>query len=246
MLEEYIHRLTGLLKLVDFFIAPSQFLRNKMIEYGFPSEKVIHIPYFVDAKSIKPSLDNDGYILYSGRLSYEKGLKTLVKAVSLCDSVKLFIAGGGPLKAELETIAKNIAPEKVTFLGYLNRDRLQKVVDDAMFVVVPSEWYENFPYAILEAFASAKPVIGSRIGGIPQLIKDRQTGILFQPGNTNDLAEKISWMIEHSKERQEMGHRARESVEKECNPELHYKRLMEVYEAALKKPARARSNIDCF
>lgn len=238
MLEEYIHRLTGLLKLVDFFIAPSQFLRNKMIEYGFPSEKVIHIPYFVDAKSIKPSLDNDGYILYSGRLSYEKGLKTLVKAVSLCDSVKLFIAGGGPLKAELETIAKNIAPEKVTFLGYLNRDRLQQVIDDAMFVVVPSEWYENLPYAILEAFTSAKPVIGSRIGGIPELIKDRQTGILFQPGNTNDLAEKIHYMIEHSKERQEMGRRARESVEKEYNPELHYERLMEVYEAALKKHVR--------
>ncbi|GAI34400.1 unnamed protein product, partial [marine sediment metagenome] len=89
MLEEHIHRLLGLLKLVDFFIAPSQFLENKMIEYGFPSDKVIHIPNFIDTKSIKPSLNSNGYILYSGRLSYEKGLKTLVKAVSLYDSVKL-------------------------------------------------------------------------------------------------------------------------------------------------------------
>lgn len=246
MLEEHVDRLLGLLKIVDFFIAPSHFLRNKMIEYGFPSDKVIHIPYFVGTKNIRPSLNNNGYILYSGRLSYEKGLKTLVEAVSLCDSVKLFIVGNGPLKAELETTAKNIAPKKVRFLGYLNRDRLQKVIDDAMFIVVPSEWYENFPYVILEAFASAKPVIGSRIGGIPELIKDRQTGILFQPGNISDLAEKIPWMIEHSKERQEMGRRARELVEKECNPELHYKRLMEVYEAALKKHARVRSNTDCF
>jgi len=235
MLEEYIHRLLGLLKLVDIFIAPSEFLRNKMIEYGFPSDKVIHIPHFVSTKHIEPSLNNNGYILYSGRLSYEKGLKTLVEALSLCDSVKLFIAGSGPLKAELETTAKNIAPKKVAFLGYLNRDRLQKVIDDAMFTVVPSEWYENFPYVILEAFASAKPVIGSRIGGIPELVRDGETGLLFEPGSTGDLAEKIQWMTDHPKERQEMGRRARELVEKECNPELHYEHLMGVYRMALRK-----------
>jgi len=245
MLEEYLDRLLGLLKIVDFFVAPSHFLRNKMVEYGFPSDKVIHIPYFVDGRTAEPSSHNNGHILYSGRLSYEKGLKTLVKAVSLCDSVKLFIAGSGPLKAELETTAKNIAPEKVAFLGYLNRDRLQKAIDDAMFIVVPSEWYENLPYSILEPFASAKPVVGSRIGGIPELIKDRQTGILFQPGNVNDLVEKIRWMVEHPKERDEMGRRARELVEKEYNPELHYERLMEVYEAALKKHVRATGGIDC-
>ena len=235
MLEDYIHRLLGLLKLVDFFIAPSQFLRNKMVENGFPSDKVIHIPYFIDSKNIKSSPGNNGYILYLGRLAYEKGLRTLIKAISLCDSVKLLIAGDGPLRAELEIRAKQIAPKSVKFLGYLNRERLQRAVDGAMFVVVPSEWYENFPYSILEAFTSAKPVIGSRIGGIPELIKDRQTGILFESGNGDDLAEKIRWMIEHPKERREMGRKARELVEKEYNPELHYKRLMGVYETALRK-----------
>lgn len=235
MLEEYIHRLLGLLRFVDFFIAPSNFLRNKMIEYHFPSDKVIHIPNFIDTKNTKLSLNNDGYILYSGRLSYEKGLKTLIKAISLCNSVKLLIAGEGPLKGELETMAENIAPKKGEFLGYLNGERLQKIIGGAMFVVVPSEWYENFPYSILEAFTLGKPVIGSEIGGIPELVRDGETGLLFEPGSTGDLAEKIQWMIDHPKERQEMGQRARELVEKECNPELHYEHLTGVYRMALRK-----------
>jgi len=235
MLEEYIHRLLGLLSLVDFFIAPSNFLRNKMIEYHFPSDKVIHIPNFIDTKNTKLSLNNNDYILYSGRLSYEKGLKTLIKALSLCNSVKLLIAGEGPLKVELETMAKNIAPKKGEFLGYLNGERLQKIIDGAMFIVVPSEWYENFPYSILEAFTLGKPVIGSEIGGIPELVRDGETGLLFEPGSAGDLAEKIQWMIDHPKERQEMGRRARELVEKKCNPELHYEHLMGVYRMALRK-----------
>lgn len=235
MLEEYIHRLLGLLKIVDYFIAPSQFMRSKMIEYGFPSDKVIHIPNFIDTKNVKLSLNNNGYILYSGRLSYEKGLKTLIKAVSLCNSAKLLVAGDGPLKVELERMAEMTAEDKIKFLGYLGRNKIQKFIVSASSVALPSEWYENFPYSILEAFASAKPVIGSRIGGIPELIKDGETGLLFEPSNVEDLANKIQWMIYHPRERQEMGQRARELVEKEYNPELHYKRLMGVYELAFRK-----------
>lgn len=235
MLEEYVDRLLGLMKLVDSFIAPSDFLRNKMIEYGFPVHKVIHIPNFVDTKNIKPSLNHDGYILYSGRLSYEKGLQTLIKGILLRDSAKLLISGDGPLRRQLETVVDRTAKGKVKFLGHIGREKLRELIDGALFVVLPSEWYENFPYSILEAFASAKPVVGSRIGGIPQLIRAGETGLLFEPGDAHDLAEKIQWMVERPKEREEMGRRARELVEKEYNPELHYKRLMGVYRAALKK-----------
>jgi len=246
MLEEHVDRLLGLLEMVNFFIAPSHFLRDKMIQYGFPPDKVIHIPNFIGTKSIRPSLNNDGYILYSGRLSHEKGLITLVRAISLCDSVRLLIVGDGPLRKELEATVEMTAKEKIEFLGHVDREKVWKIVAGALFVVMPSEWYENFPYSILEAFASAKAVIGSRTGGIPQLVRVGETGLLFEPGNADDLAEKIQWMVKHSKERQEMGRRARELVEKEYNPELHYKRLMEVYRAALKKYVRATGDIDCF
>ncbi len=235
MLEEYIHRLLGLLKFVDFFIAPSQFLRNKMIEYGFASDRVIHIPNFIDTENIKSSLNNNGYILYLGRLSYEKGLKTLIKAISLCDSVKLLIAGDGPLKIELEAVVNKITPKKIKFLGYLNRERLQEIIDGAIFIVMPSECYENFPYAILEAFAAGKPVIGSRIGGIPELVQEGETGLTFEPGNIEDLRDKIDYLINSPDKISEMGRNARKFVEKELNPEKHYKQLMKIYQMAMDK-----------
>lgn len=235
MLEEYIHRFFGLLKLVDFFITPSRFLRNEMIEYGFSSDKVIHIPNFIDTKNIKVLSEDDSYILYSGRLSYEKGLKTLIKSISLTNCIKLLLAGDGPMRSGLEKFAKETANDRIKFLGYIERNKMQKYIADASFVVLPSECYENFPYSILEAFASGKPVVGSNIGGIPELVKDGETGLLFEPGNADDLAEKIEWMIDHPKERHEMGQRARELVEKEYNPELHYERLLSVYKMALKK-----------
>jgi len=234
MLEEYIHRLLGLLRLPDFFITPSNFLREKFIEYGFPPQRVVHIPNFIDSSKFKVSLNNNGYILYVGRLSYEKGIKTLIKAISLCKNVKLLIAGDGPLRVELEALSRNFAPNHIEFLGYLNRGNLQKVISDAMFIVVPSECYENFPYSILESFAIGKPVVGSKIGGIPELVREGETGLLFEPGNVDDLAEKISWMMRYPKEIKEMGKRARDMVEEKYGPEKHYEKVMHIYKRSLK------------
>ncbi len=235
MLEEYVHRYLGLLDIPDFFIVPSKFSKEKLIESGFPAWKVVHIPNFIDSSKFTVSLNNSGYILYFGRLSYEKGIKTLIKAVSLCNNVKLLIAGDGPLRVELETIANNLTPDKIEFLGYLNREKLQKVISGAMFVLVPSECYENFPYSILESFAFGKPVVGSKIGGIPELVKDGETGLLFEPGNVDDLAGRISWMIRNPKKFKDMGKRARKMVERKCDPEVHYKNVSKVYEKALEK-----------
>jgi glycosyltransferase involved in cell wall biosynthesis len=235
MLEEYIHRLMGFLNITDFFVVPSNFLREKLIEYGFPPKKVVHIPYLIDCKKFKISLTNNGYILYSGRLSYEKGIETLIKAVSLCKDIKLLIAGDGPIRLKLEDLTKNFIPDKVEFLGYLDRESLKKIIKGAMFVVVPSQWYENFPYSILESFAFGKPVVGSNIGGIPELVKEGETGLLFEPGNSVELAEKISYLVNNTGKIKEMGLQAKKLVEKTCNSEMHYKKVLEVYEKALKK-----------
>jgi len=235
MLEEYIHRLLGFLSIPDFFITPSKFLREKLIEYGFSPSKVVHIPNFIDYSKFSVSLNNNGYILYSGRLSYEKGIKTLIKAISLCRGVKLLIAGDGPLRVELEALAEELAPNYIEFLGYVDKKNLQKVISDTMFVVVPSQWYENFPYSILESFAMGKPVLGSKIGGIPELLKDNRTGFLFEPGNAVELAEKISYLVDNPVKTSEMGIQARKLIEKKCAPEVHYKNLLEVYKKALER-----------
>ena len=245
MFEEYIHRFLGLLKLVDFFITPSQFMRGKMIEYGFPSDKVIHVPHFIDVNSFGPlaHVNSVGYIIYIGRLSYEKGVATLIKSISIHSSNKLFIVGDGPMRAIFEKqVEVSKQKSKVKFLGFISvREKLKNVLREAAFAVFPSEWFETFGLGIVESYAMGKPVIGGNIGCIPELIKDGETGLLFEPGNSNDLAEKMQWMIDHPKERQEMGQRARELVEKEYNPELHYNRLMKVYKMALKKHGKVLS-----
>ncbi|OPX18432.1 hypothetical protein BXT86_01140 [candidate division WOR-3 bacterium 4484_100] len=233
--EEYIHRLLGLLRLVDYFITPSLFLKKKLVENKFPEDKIVHIPNFISIDNGIERNRSGPYALYGGRLSYEKGLKTLIRAVSSVSGIKLLIAGDGPYRKEIEKEVDSVNKHRIEFLGHQPRNVLLGLIKGAMFIIIPSEWYENFPYSILETFASGRPVVGAKIGGIPELIKEGETGLLFEPGNTEDLAEKIRWMFEHPAEREKMGQRAREYVLQEYNPDLHYERIMEVYHRAIKK-----------
>jgi len=235
MLEGYVHRFIGLLNIPDCFIVPSNFVKEKFIEYGFSPDKVVRVPHFIDCKKFKISLKNDGYILYFGRLSYVKGIETLIKAISSCKNLKLLIAGDGPLRVRFEAMARNLAPDKIEFLGYLNREKLQKVISDAMFTVVPSECYETFSYSTLESFALGKAVVGSNIGAIPELVREGETGLLFEPGNVDELTEKISWMISNPNELQKMGKRARDMVEEKFSPEKHYEEIVNIYKSSMKK-----------
>jgi glycosyltransferase involved in cell wall biosynthesis len=121
----------------------------------------------------------------------------------------------------------------VEFLGKLDFLELVKVVARAKFCVLPSEVYENCPMAVLEAMALGKPVIGSNIGGIPELINDGDDGLLFDTGNADDLAEKINWMLKNSRKTSEMGLEARKKIERKYNPDIHYQKVMEQYERLL-------------
>lgn len=114
-------------------------------------------------------------------------------------------------------------------------EELQKEIQNAMAAVTPSHWYENNPRTVIESFALGKPVIGARIGGIPELVKDGETGLTFEPANADDLRNKIEYLIRNCDKIIEMGKNARKFVEKEFNPEKHYKKLMEVYEKAIEK-----------
>ncbi len=107
-----------------------------------------------------------------------------------------------------------------------------------MAVVIPSQWYENYPRSVIEAFALGKPVIGSRIGGIPELVRDGETGLTFEPGNAEDLRAKVKLLISNPDMVSEMGRTARRFVEEKLNPEIHYQGLMKIYELAVEKSKR--------
>jgi glycosyltransferase involved in cell wall biosynthesis len=136
------------------------------------------------------------------------------------------------MRAEYESYARDHSMSNVAFEGYRSGKELESLFQNAAFLVFPSEWYENAPMTILEAFAYGKPVIGSDIGGIPEMVINGETGLLFEPGNHIELRARIESLIAKPSLISDMGKRALKKVEAEYNAELHYRQLMEVYKKA--------------
>ncbi|MCZ2845668.1 MAG: glycosyltransferase family 4 protein [Candidatus Bathyarchaeota archaeon] len=234
-LEMYLHHsILHVYDLVDVFISPSKFLKDKIAEMGFNTE-VFHLPNFINANDFALSYTwNKNTMVYFGRLSQEKGLFTLLSAIKGL-GLKCKIIGDGPLKENLERRIKEEILTNVSFFGYKRQEELRVEVQKSMFVVLPSQWYENSPRSAWEAFALGKPVVASRIGGIPELVKDNQTGLTFEPGNTDDLKEKILYMIKNPDKVIEMGKNGRKFVEEKSNPERYYRELMKIYQSEMEK-----------
>ncbi len=223
---------------VDVFIAPSRFLRNKFIEYGFKTDKIVHLCYFNDVEPLEDMEGVDNYYAYAGRLSDEKGIKTLIDAVIRIKSGnnKLKIIGDGPLKNELVLYSGIRDRDKtIEFMGHKSRDEVIRLIKKSRFAVVPSEWYENLPFAAIEAFALGKPVVSSRMGGLPELVRDNETGLTFEAGDAEDLGLKIEYMLSNPRKAREMGGNARAFVERELNAAGHYRELMKIYKQAINK-----------
>ncbi len=240
-LEMYLHhKIFDIYDNIDIFISPSMFLKCKLEEMGFRKE-IVYLPNFIDMKKFeqfKEVKTTDNSIVYFGRLSFEKGLWTLLEAVKILNAkvrIKVKIIGDGAIRGELEGRVKDDGIDNVRFLGYLKGERLYSEIRKSLAVVLPSEWYENNPISAMEAFALKKPLIGSRIGGIPELVKNGETGYTFEPGNAEDLSEKIKKLLLDDALRIKMGHNARRFVETKLNPEKHYNGLMIIYQQAMEK-----------
>lgn len=232
-LEMYLHHMgLHIYDIIRLFISPSHFLKEKIHEMGFHREIAV-LPHFVDLDDYEPFFGSDEEsLVFFGRLSSEKGLMTLLKATEEM-SVQLKIIGEGPLRTTLENEIAKKKIRNVVFLGHRTGRALYGEVRKAMCVVVPSEWYENNPRTILEAFALGKPVIGSRIGGIPELIRNGETGWTFCTGDAYDLRRKILYCLAHRNELRKVGERAHRVVLEKHSPHVHYEQLMSIYQKAM-------------
>lgn len=229
LIENFIHRLLASYeKNVDLFIAPCRFYIDKLVEWGWPCEKFVQIPNFVNTQCLLPVVTAGSGFLYFGRLAPEKGLLTLIEAAARA-GVALRFAGTGPQLKALQKRAIELNA-KVEFLGHLSGERLQAAVHDARATVIPSECYENSPICALESFALGKPVVGARIGGIPELIEHGVTGWLFESGSAGELAE-VLWRVQALPERtiERMGAAARQAAEREYSTTAYLSRLSAVY-----------------
>ncbi|MFH1932099.1 MAG: glycosyltransferase family 4 protein [Pseudomonadota bacterium] len=230
MFEAYWHKWKGNYRLVDLYIAPSRFIAE-LISRRIPEEKIRVFHNGVDTDGINQSIQDEGYGLYFGRISKEKGIETLLKAhKSFSDNMVLKIVGTGPMEDAL----RKGYPD-VEFLGYKKGEDLNEIIRKSAFVVVPSECYENCSMVVLEAMSMGKPIIGSRIGGIPEQIEDGRTGFLFEMGNVGELAEKMKILTQNKKMRVEYGKAARKKVESEYSLASHCKGLLGIYDELLQK-----------
>jgi len=215
---------------IDVFLAPSLFIRQKALRWGIDSNKVIHLPNFINRE--KHNLINTKkYFLYFGRLSQEKGIDLLINSFlnsSLRDDWHLKIVGQGPEKENLAKLAQGT--KRIEFLGELKGKELKKIISQSYAVVVPSRWPENFPYTVLESFTLAKPVIAARIGGLPEMVEDKKNGLLFKANDQKDLINKIDWAVKNQTRMKEMGKNSQVKVEKQYNAENHYQKLIQIYE----------------
>lgn len=230
MAETAVQKLFGCYRdHVDRFIVPSKFYLEKFVEWGWPREKFTYLPNFVDAGAEPPGAAVAGEaFLYAGRLSAEKGVATFVRAVAQ-SGVRGWIVGTGPEEASLKQLASELGAD-VTFFGYRTGNELSRLLHAARAIVLPSEWYENAPLSVLEAYALQKPVIGARIGGIPELVRDGVTGTLFESGNVAALGRALQRHAGMDDDAiVQLGRNGLEWVRREFSKVRHRTGLLELY-----------------
>jgi len=230
-LAQYVHRKSRVFeKHVDLFLCPSRFLANRLAAGGIPAAKIRHLPNFIELRRYEPHYEVGRYGVFLGRLSPEKGVATLLEAAARARQVPLVIVGEGWQEEELRQTAAAGNLSHVTFAGYQDGDELKELIRQAAFLVLPSECYENSPMVIYEAGALGKPVVAADVGGVAELIRAGDTGLLFPPGNAEQLAEHMLRLDRDRHLCREMGQRARQNIEQICAS--HYDRLMGFYDEA--------------
>ncbi len=228
---------------IDAYIALTDFGRQKFVECGLPAEKIYVKPNFLPELPNLPTSSQD-YAVFIGRLSEEKGIDVLFDAIQILTSshphtfsssnpLNFKIVGDGPLLEKAKGRGREAKGIEIEFVGRKNHDECMELLRGARFLVLPSVCYENFPMTIVEAFACGKPVIASRLGAMAAIVEHEKTGLLFNAGDSKDLADKIQWMIDNPDACSEMGENARAEFDAKYTAARNHEILMDIYEKIL-------------
>jgi glycosyltransferase involved in cell wall biosynthesis len=240
-LRAYVARQFSLFKdNVDIFMVLTEFAKRKLIQNGFSSKQVRVISGLANPNGIRPSFSgNHGYYAgFVGRVSPEKGIDLFIEAAKRLPKVPFKVAGN--FDRSLDLVRQ--APQNIEFTGQLDPEALMVFYAQARTIVAPSKWYEGLPMAVIEAMLSGKPVICSDIGGLPEVVDDGITGLLFHHDDAKDLAEKIQKLWNDQKLCRIMGIAAREKAEKAYSPDVFYQRFMNACESAIKNKHELQPN----
>ncbi len=224
------NRLAGMMDKISGFICLTEFFRIKMREAGVPESKLFVRPNFVRAPDLaEDQKTTNHYALFMGRLSSEKGCWTLIHAFEKLPQVPLKILGTGPMEQELRDYIRAKGIQNIEMLGFKSGAEKWETLRNALCLVMPSEWYENFPVTALEAFMACKPVIASRMGGLPYIVEEGKSGLLFEAGKASELAQRVQDLVDRPEEAARMGEFGRRLTETKYGPEEGYGKLMEIF-----------------
>jgi glycosyltransferase involved in cell wall biosynthesis len=228
--EAYLHKwLQTYERCVDLFLAPSVFVRNQLIGHGFSADRIEVLSHFQELPPSDLLERDEGYVLYFGRLSPEKGVDDLLHALARQPHIPAIIAGDGPERPRLESLVRGLNLTRVHFAGHVGAEELHRLIARCSFSLFPSHAYETLGKSILESYAWARPVIASDRGSRHELVEDGVTGLLYPPGNHAQLADSLGFLFDHPDLVEKMGAAARARVRTMHDPEAHLRRLLEIY-----------------
>lgn len=219
---------------VAIFIVLSAFARRKLVDAGFDADRIVVLPNMVGRERPRANPERGQYVAFSGRMSKEKGIDTLLRAAQRLPDLRVRLAGDGPLLDEL----RRQAPANAELPGRLDADAMTTFYQNARFLVVPSKCFEGCPLVVSEAMSQGLPIIASRIGGLPELVDDGVTGWLFEPGNAEELAQKIRLLWDDPDLCRRMGRAGREKAQREYSEDVYYERLTAAYARAMELGGR--------
>lgn len=226
---------------IDKIIAPSEFYKAKLIEDGIKQDKIVALHNFIDVEEYDITREDEGYALYIGRLSKEKGIINLIKAFSLLKEGELRIAGEGPEKESINQFIKESHLEnRIKLLGFLDKNGIKEQIRKCRFVVVPSIWYENCPYSVMETLAIGKPVIGADIGGIPELAQNQYTGITYKFDDIDELSNRMNELFSDKELAGRLGDNAKEQANKLYTKQVYYNKILEIYTNLIKEKQKCQ------
>jgi glycosyltransferase involved in cell wall biosynthesis len=229
--EAYVHKWLGTYwKCVDCFLAPSQFVRDKFVEHGWDPARFEVLPHFQRAKLVMERDREHAPLLYFGRLSPEKGLGDLLHAMQRIPNLRLIIAGDGPERGRLEQLTIELGLSNVEFAGHMQGAKLDQLIANSRFTVLPTHAYETLGKTILESYSQARAVIATDLGSRRELVNAGKTGLLYKTGDVEKLASAIHFLSSQPELADKMGRAGQEQVRQNYTPEAHYERLLSLYE----------------
>jgi len=236
--ESYVSLSFGSQSLIDHYITVSDFQKKQIVDMGFDANKMTTVHNFVEVNNKFINNKIGDYVLYFGRLEKEKGIQVLLDCFkNLSSSVKLVIVGDGSYRDEviMQIETSKTLQLNTKYLGFKQRNEVNIIIQNAKFIVVPSIWYETFGLTVIEAMSFSKPVIGSNLGGITEIIDDGIDGYLVEANNSNLLTEKIIRLWDDNSLVKTMGENALLKVKERFSKEAHLNKIKDVYEKVLNK-----------